>query len=49
MPHLHPHARTHNPVCDKLKEMVSAATTLATTTQIQIAELDDLRQVLCSW
>lgn len=45
----HSRARTHNPVCDKLKEMVSAATTLATTTQIQVAELDDLRQVLRSW
>lgn len=32
-------------VCDKLKDMVTAATTLATTTQIQFAELDDLRQI----
>ena len=42
----HTRARAHtHPVCDKLKDMVTAATTLATTTQIQFAELDDLRQV----
>ena len=45
----HTHTHYHTQVCEKLKDMVTAATTLASTTKIQFTELEELLEVIATF